>query len=62
MSKGNTNRQIRRKVIETDLSKQKDKLVRRLRDACLVHVFLWAYLKYGKEITKKSLILAQDER
>ena len=48
MSKGNTNRQFRKKGIETDLSKQKDKLVRPLRDACLVHVFLWAYLKYGK--------------
>ena len=47
MSEGNTNRQFREKGIETDLSK-KDKLVRPLKDACPVHVFLWAYFKYGK--------------
>ena len=49
MSKGNTNRQLIKLWKETRRTwAKKDKLVRPLEDACFMHVFLWAYFKYGK--------------
>ena len=49
MSKGNTNRQSKTNFDsqETDLSKKRQTGTS-IDAACFMHVFLWAYIKYGK--------------